>query len=417
MKTYYKYAAVFALLAAAAAAAIVAGCAGSAPPSRAAAASGGTKTSGPYETVDLRVGASVSDETIANIYNKLSERLREGLRVALIPVYPGPGVDTLTAAYITEQLDIKFDDAGKYNILTRANIDLAVREQNFQAQYVDNSTAVRFGKLLGADVIIIGTVDGERMNKRMVMRALEVNTGRILTMIVEPILIKAEAGFSEIVLSMDNRHPIFWLMGNGLRTARTTFQRGETVTFKVPNGYWEVWTAVSDDRAPPFSSELNDTRLFINAPYRGGGYDRIEVVRRESIVGSADVADGRAANARAAAQSLAGGLAGKVRANAGTAFFPLTVKGISADDGNFLFDVMSVELVNSGRFAIIEKQKLLALLGEYDFQMSGMVGVRTIGQLLGADVVIFGIGGERNIELAAVDVAKFTILAQVSHKF
>jgi len=377
---------------------------------------GGTRTKGPHETVELRLGVDVSDESINNIFNNLSTHLKEGLSIALIPIYPSPGVDKDTADFITERLDIQFTYSNKYNMFSRENINLAIGEQNFQMENVSNDSAVAFGKLVGADAVIIGAVDGKAANQRIVMRALEVNTGRILTMFMEQT--SSQEGFSEIVIKDDRLGSMTWLMGNYLQTNRVTLKGGEEVTFKVPNGYWEVW--VTTGGFADFTiEELNDTRLFLRIVHRS--YHRtpyiVEEVRRENIGAAAGSAANRAGHAQAAAQKLAGELTGKVSARAGTAFFPLTVNGITADDGNFLFDVMSIELANNGGFNIIEKQKLLALLNEYDFQMSGMVGVRTIGQLLGADVVIFGIGKQNEIELAAVDVARFSLLAQISHKF
>jgi curli biogenesis system outer membrane secretion channel CsgG len=260
----------------------------------------------------------VTDALIKQVYQDLSGNLTAGLRIALIPVYPGPEVDDKTAAYVSEQLEVQFSNSQNYDILTREFINKVIQEQNFQMDYVDNASAVQLGKLLGAQVIVIGNFEGKGINQRIVMRALEINTGRLAAMIM--------------------RYP----------------------------------ADTPDNRA------------------------RIE-------------------SARGAAKNLNTALAGKVGARAGTAFFPLTVRsGVSADDGNFLFDVMSVELATAGNLSLIEKQKLLALLDEYDFQMSGMVGVKTIGQLLNADVVIFGIARSGGIELVAVDVAKFTVLAQVS---
>ena len=73
--------------------------------------SGRSRTqSGPMLTVNLLVrGVDITDETINSIYTNLSENLKDGLSIALIPVYPSPGADAATAAFITDLLDARFD--------------------------------------------------------------------------------------------------------------------------------------------------------------------------------------------------------------------------------------------------------------------------------------------------------------------
>jgi hypothetical protein len=366
---------------------------------------------GPYDTVDLRAtGGDMPDETIDAVYNNMAENLKEGLRIALIPMYPSPELDKASADYFTEQLYIRFINSSRYKMTDRADIDKAVAEQKFQTEYVNNDNAVQIGKLLGAEAVVIGTLEGRGGNRRVIMRALDVNTGRILTMFMEQVLPKE--GYSEIYIVAKGNWREFQLMGNKMRTEKIRLEKDQEAVFSVPNGRWVVYSG-----KPRFTVEsLNDSRLFLTGD-RGKDGDTYTETKRESLAGASRNTGNRAANAQEAAQKLSKELEGKVRARAGTAFFPLTVRGISADDGNFIFDAMSMELANNGGLNIIEKQKLLALLNEYDFQMSGVVGYRTIGQLLGADVVIFGIGKGNGFELAAVEVASFKMLAQVSHTF
>jgi curli biogenesis system outer membrane secretion channel CsgG len=120
-------------------------------------------------------------------------------------------------------------------------------------------------------------------------------------------------------------------------------------------------------------------------------------------------------NARAAVKTLDSDLAPKAKSQARVSFFPLTVKGMRNEDGNLLFDAMSIELVNTGNYYVIEKQFLDQLLAEHDFQMSGAVGYKTLGQLLEADIVIFGTAGKSNVEIVAVDVNKFSLLASAKN--
>jgi len=371
--------------------------------------------SAPSELADLQVrGPYVSDETIENIYNNLSKNISARQKVALIPVYSGSGMDELTAASVTEMLEAQFLNDQKYEVFTREFINKAIDEQKFQAVNVSNETAVQFGKLVGAHVIVIGNVDGRGAAQRIIMRALEVNTGRILAMFME--LLERERGFSEIYIqAAGETGSTVWLGSEyNIQTDTVKIEANSEGVFKVPNGRWDIHfgnnTSVS--AAPSYTTEFKeDTRLYYSER------NRTPNVRHEPIAGAARGTAARVVFAREAAAKMAAELRGKIPARAGLALFPLTNRGISADDGDLLFDAMNIELAGAGGLNIIEKQKLLALLDEYDFQMSGAVGARTIGQLLGADVVIFGIGEPKTIELVAVDVARFTILSQVTHSY
>jgi hypothetical protein len=80
-----------------------------------------------------------------------------------------------------------------------------------------------------------------------------------------------------------------------------------------------------------------------------------------------------------------------------------------------ILESITVQLDNSNKYTIVEKRKVDELLDEYDFQMSGMVDVLTIGELLEADSVILssvtGRGDDWRLVLIAVDVAKRATLA------
>ncbi|MCL2763100.1 MAG: CsgG/HfaB family protein, partial [Treponema sp.] len=69
----------------------------------------------------------------------------------------------------------------KYDMVERARIDQILQEQNFQISgMVSDDTAVSIGKFLGAQVIIIGDISGSGNTRRLVFRALDVETGKIM---------------------------------------------------------------------------------------------------------------------------------------------------------------------------------------------------------------------------------------------
>jgi hypothetical protein len=126
------------------------------------------------------------DEIITLLYDDMGARLKQGLRIALLPLVPNAGFAADKADYITDNLTVAFINSGKFDMLERQRIDQILREQNFQLSgNVDDATAVAAGKLLGADAVMFANIDGTGNNRRIVLRALEVNTGRILGMTME----------------------------------------------------------------------------------------------------------------------------------------------------------------------------------------------------------------------------------------
>ena len=87
--------------------------------------------------------------------------------------------------YVIDELEYKFVDAKKFRIVDRRRIDQIRSEQNFQMSgEVDDSSAVSIGNLLGASIVITGNITGS-MTQRLVLRALDVRTAQIVTMVRE----------------------------------------------------------------------------------------------------------------------------------------------------------------------------------------------------------------------------------------
>ena len=245
-------------------------------------------------------------------------------------------------------------------------------------------------------------------------------------------------GYSQIIVQNDFSRETDYRVELTLRWNEQSYPTGgripmnTDVTFTVPNGnwsgrvHWNISGILGDGSTRNLTiGELNNTRITIRLSDRQiVQRENIEVVIGERIIFGRIASNDpqvfaqnqrrRIAVGREIAQELGKALAGNVRANAGIALFPLTVRGrgFSVDDGEFLYDTINMELINTG-YNIIEKRQIEALLAEHDFQMSGMVGARTIGQLLGADVVIFTIARPTSIEMMAVDVNRFRVISQV----
>ncbi|MHB9291277.1 hypothetical protein Holit_00350 [Hollandina sp. SP2] len=87
------------------------------------------------------------------------------------------------AEYIIEELEFRLEYLGAaFSIVDRRGVDAIRREQEFQMSGdVSDESAVGIGKLLGATIVIIGSTSGEGKEKRLSVRALDVQTARVVS--------------------------------------------------------------------------------------------------------------------------------------------------------------------------------------------------------------------------------------------
>ena len=82
--------------------------------------------------------------------------------------------------YISSELEFILVKEG-YIIANRSQLDLLRNEQNFQLSgEVDDASAVSIGKILGANVIITGQLEGIGNLRRLRLRVLNVETGQVI---------------------------------------------------------------------------------------------------------------------------------------------------------------------------------------------------------------------------------------------
>jgi len=123
------------------------------------------------------------DPVINKTFDNLSARLDKKSRVAL--TRPAC-TDKSIADYVFEQMYAKFINAG-YDMPDRTDLDRARAEINLGLSgEVDDKTAAALGKFLGANVVSFGEIpDFSTPRQRLVYRALEVETGRMLAISTE----------------------------------------------------------------------------------------------------------------------------------------------------------------------------------------------------------------------------------------
>ena len=206
--------------------------------------------------------------------------------------------------------------------------------------------------------------------------------------------------------------------------------KGEEIII-VPNGKYSIQVGplgpqvhlIRDLIGERITEDLQNTRIVISFISRS----QLQVVSRDTIdislrerLAAQDSGEIYEELAKEAFAEIDTALASNIKPNAAIAVFPIAVSNKrNAGDGELVLEQLSIDLVNSGKYTVIEKRLVDELLAEYDFQMSGLVseGSKTMGELLGADAVIFGSlnnnpGTNRNLNVWAVDTSRRTTLAK-----
>jgi hypothetical protein len=87
------------------------------------------------------------------------------------------------AEFVIEELTYIFVSSRSYKVVDRLSLDAIRREQNFQLSgEVDDNSAVDIGKMLGANIVITGSIGGADSLRRLRLKALNVTTAEIVTM-------------------------------------------------------------------------------------------------------------------------------------------------------------------------------------------------------------------------------------------
>jgi len=91
-----------------------------------------------------------------------------------------------TSALVVDELEYHLVSARKFTIVDRRTLDTIRAEQNFQMSGdVSDASAVSIGQMLGANIVITGSITGTGTNQRLSIKALDVKTAQIVTMVRE----------------------------------------------------------------------------------------------------------------------------------------------------------------------------------------------------------------------------------------
>ncbi|GHT85683.1 hypothetical protein FACS1894137_10280 [Spirochaetia bacterium] len=94
--------------------------------------------------------------------------------------------DIEAAEFVVDELAYVIVGTGNFKVVDRKSLDAIKSEQDFQTSGdVDDNSAVSIGKLLGANIVITGSISGLGSTRRLRLKALDVKTAEIVTMASE----------------------------------------------------------------------------------------------------------------------------------------------------------------------------------------------------------------------------------------
>jgi len=145
---------------------------------------GRSAASGPQSRITFfRQDNSVDfdEKAVPKIFTALCENIPPRSRLAVVGITAS---DPNEGTWYLNELTSQFVNARRYTVVDRSDIDAVLTEQNFQMSgHVDDDAYVSIGKFIGAAVVVTGSISGTGAQKRMVIKAIDVLTSEILSMV------------------------------------------------------------------------------------------------------------------------------------------------------------------------------------------------------------------------------------------
>jgi hypothetical protein len=124
--------------------------------------------------------ASGMEEVIKRATSKLMNDLPRGSKIAVVDVSTD---DWEIASTVIDEIEYNFVSSKRYTIVDRKTLDVIRNEQKLQTSgAISDETIVKIGALSGANVVIAGSLTKSGGSNRLSLRALDVQTGQIITM-------------------------------------------------------------------------------------------------------------------------------------------------------------------------------------------------------------------------------------------
>ncbi|MDR2718888.1 MAG: CsgG/HfaB family protein [Treponema sp.] len=148
-------------------------------------ATNGSQTRITFFRSDDSFDITFNDKAVPSVFNTLAQNIPPRSRLAIVGI---TATDPNEATFYINELTVQFVNSKKYTVVDRSNIDAVLTEQNFQMSgYVDDDAFVSIGKFIGAAVVVTGSISGTGSQKRLVIKAIDVLTSEILSMVSVPL--------------------------------------------------------------------------------------------------------------------------------------------------------------------------------------------------------------------------------------
>jgi TolB-like protein len=159
----------------------------------------GAGLSGNTQKLTARGNVIALDQTTATLVRRTSKDATTGIEGAInracenlikelpanttVAVISISSNDRDTAVFVIDELEYQIVDSHKFKVVDRKTLDTIRSEQNFQMSgEVSDASAVTIGQLLGANIVITGSITGTSSTTRLSIKALDVKTAQIVTM-------------------------------------------------------------------------------------------------------------------------------------------------------------------------------------------------------------------------------------------
>jgi hypothetical protein len=141
---------------------------------------GGRQTKLPTMQPEAGTSKPGIEEASAKASSLFIRELPKSSRIAVINI---SSRDTELATFAIDELEYQLVTAKKFTMVDRQTLDAIRAEQNFQMSGdVSDESAVAIGNMLGAGIVITGSISGSGNSQRLTLKALDVKTAQIITM-------------------------------------------------------------------------------------------------------------------------------------------------------------------------------------------------------------------------------------------
>ena len=151
------------------------------------AAPSGAQPSRPSASAAIPSGDGTQAYSLENaVYRAAQEIINNVPPGSVLAVLSIATNDPDVAEFVIEELAFHMVAARKFRVVDRKSLDVVRAEHSFQISGdVDDNSAISIGKMLGASIVVTGSVSGSGSTRRLRAKALDVQTAEIVAMASE----------------------------------------------------------------------------------------------------------------------------------------------------------------------------------------------------------------------------------------